>query len=456
MDAFLRGAKRKSSDTVQESTRDDNDDSTEVKLAMLASLFPDMSQELLLDALLANDGSVEQSASSLHDGQTQLKKPHNPTTVGSQTSLRSFASKPSVIEGTGSAKKAKLLSKKGTTLFLFDPLDVAEHTPCTIIHNFLPQEEANELLREMVEESKTFEKVTFKLFDNVVQSPHTSSFYLATEAEVNMQKHEYYYYGGRLAQDVRRITPQLLLVRPKVQAAVNKEIQARIKNHYPNRKKLRYQCPDEWTPNAAFVNCYDGPQESVGYHSDHLTYLGPRAVIGSLSLGVAREFRVRRIVPKDTDNNLIDDPNTQGQISIHLPHNSLLIMHAEMQEEWKHSIASALAIDPHPISANRRINITYRDYKPNFHPRFTVRCECDLPAILKTVQRKKDNWGRYFWMCHRGNVPGKEKCSFFQWADFDDDGIPSWDKARYRKSSTPGDQAPIIHSPETQQPTITE
>lgn len=198
MDAFLRGTKRKSSEAVQESTRDDND-STEVKLAMLASLFPDMSQELLLDALLANDGSVDQSASSLHDGQTQIKKSFKPTTVGSQTSLRSFASKSSVTEGTSGAKKAKLLSKKGTTLFLFDPQDIAENTPCTIIHNFLPQEEANELLREMLEESKTFEKATFKLFDNVVQSPHTSSFYLATEAEVNMQKHEYYYYGGRLA-----------------------------------------------------------------------------------------------------------------------------------------------------------------------------------------------------------------------------------------------------------------
>ncbi|KAI0457629.1 hypothetical protein F5B21DRAFT_512620 [Xylaria acuta] len=452
MDAFLKGTKRKSSDAVHESTRDDDDDSTEVKLAMLASLFPDMSQELLLDALLANDGSVDQSASSLRDGQTQLKKPHSPTTVGSQTSLRSFATKSSIIEGTRAAKKAKLMSKKGATLALYDPQDIAEHTPCTIIHNFLPQEEADELLREMLEESKTFEKATFKLFDNVVQSPHTSSFYLATEAEVNTQKHEYYYYGGRLA-DVRRITPQLLLVRPKVQAAVNKEIQARIKTHYPDGKKLRYQCPDEWTPNAAFVNCYNGPQESVGYHSDHLTYLGPRAVIGSLSLGVAREFRVRRIVPKDADNTLIDDPDTQGQISIHLPHNSLLVMHAEMQEEWKHSIVPVQVIDPHPVAGNCRINVTYRDYKPNFHPKFTPRCKCNLPTTLRTVQRKKDNWGRYFWMCHRGTVPGKENCSFFQWADFDDDGIPSWDKTQYRKSSVSG---PIINLPEKQQPTTTE
>ncbi|KAI1275350.1 hypothetical protein F5Y07DRAFT_182155 [Xylaria sp. FL0933] len=426
MDAFLRGQKRKSSSISQAPTQDGDDDSTEVKLAMLASLFPDTSQEALLEALLANEGSVDRATSSLLDSRTEPKKPRAASNVGVQTSLRSFASVSSSTVETSPVKKAKLLSKKGTTLYLYDPEDIAEHTPCSIVHNFLPQEEANDLLREMLEESKSFKRVTFKLFDNIVQSPHTSTFYVATEAEVNTQKHEYFYYGGRL-EDVRQITPQLLRVRPKVQETVNKIIKT--------RKKLRYQCPDEWMPNAAFVNCYDGPQESVGYHSDHLTYLGPRAVIGSLSLGVAREFRVRRIVPKDADNNLTDDADAQGQISIHLPHNSLLIMHAEMQEEWKHSITPAQAIDPHPIAGNRRINITYRDYKPNFHPNFTPRCKCNLPAVLRTVQRKKENWGRYFWMCHRGNVPGQENCSFFQWAEFDDDGIPNWDRARYKKTS---------------------
>jgi hypothetical protein len=99
-------------------------------------------------------------------------------------------------------------------------------------------------------------------------------------------------------------------------------------------------------------------------------------------------------------------------------------MHAEMQEEWKHSIAPAQAIDPHPISGNKRINITYRDYKANLHPHITPRCKCDVPAVLRVVQRKKENWGKYFWMCHAGNVPGKEGCTFFEWAKFDDDGEP--------------------------------
>ena len=167
------------------------------------------------------------------------------------------------------------------------------------------------------------------------------------------------------------------LVSGDVQTAVNAEIKNRIARFYPDRKKLKYQSPKEWIPNAAFVNCYNGGQESVGYHSDQLTYLGPRAVIGSLSLGVAREFRVRRIVPREEAENAessgkrkdTERADAEGQIAIHLPHNSLLVMHAEMQEEWKHSIHPAQALDPHPIAGNRRINITYRHYRESFHPR---------------------------------------------------------------------------------------
>ncbi|KAI1142299.1 hypothetical protein F5Y05DRAFT_221134 [Hypoxylon sp. FL0543] len=430
MDAFVKGAKRKSS-AVEDSPLIDDNESTDMKLAILSSLHPDISQEALLEALLVHDGSVKAASTSLAEDRSGSPKKRNIAGIGYQTSLRLFASNSSTEARPVSPKKAKLLSKKGTTLHLYDPEDVAEHTPCSIIHNFLPPDEANDLLKEMLDESASFEKISFKLFDNVVQSPHTSSFYVATEAEINTQKHDYFYNGARMT-DVRRITPQLLRVRPKVQEAVNREIQTRIRIRYPGGKKLQYQSPDPWSPNCAFVNCYDGPQENVGYHSDQLTYLGPRAVIGSLSLGVAREFRVRRIVPKDPDNNPTDDSDAEGQISIHLPHNSLLVMHAEMQEEWKHSIAPAQAIDPHPIAGNRRINITYRDYKANFHARYTPRCKCRIPAILRVVQKKKANQGRYFWMCHGGNVPGKDNCSFFQWADFDDDGNPSWDKSRYK------------------------
>jgi hypothetical protein len=215
---------------------------------------------------------------------------------------------------------------------------------------------------------------------------------------------------------------------PQIEEAVNREIHRRIRDFYPDGKKLKYQSLQLWKANTAFVNCYDGGKENLGYHADQLTYLGPRAVIGSLSLGVAREFRVRKIVAEGDEHRKADGTlaDAQGQISIHLPHNSLLIMHAEMQEEWKHSIAPAQAIDPHPLAKNKRLNITYRFYKDNLHPKYTPKCKCGVPTVLRCATRKKESRGRYMWMCHTNYVPGQDGCGYFQWAEFDDDGEPPW------------------------------
>jgi hypothetical protein len=140
---------------------------------------------------------------------------------------------------------------------------------------------------------------------------------------------------------------------------------------------------------------------------------------------------VRRIVPRNPGQLPTETAaDAEGQLSIHLPHNSLLVMHAEMQEEWKHTIVPALSVDPHPIARNKRINITYRDYRAKLHPRLTPRCSCDIPCVLRVVQKKKENHGKYFWMCHAGNVPGKEPCNYFQWAKFDDDGSPIWESGK--------------------------
>ncbi|CAD0094778.1 unnamed protein product [Aureobasidium mustum] len=430
MDAFISRKRRHrptdadaSLPSIQNNQHGDHEDTTDFKLAVLASLHPDVTQDILLEALLSSDGQVDAASETLTGHRTTSSgHPKRAKTVGHQSTLTNL-----VRSASGELPMNKNLTKKGKTLFLYSPQDIETHTPCSIIHNFLPAEEANSLLAELLDEAKTFEKETFQLFDRTVESPHTMSFYVDSLKEVEEQKTTYVYNGSRI-KDIRQTPPKMLSASTKVCQAVNGEVQRRIAQYYPNGEKLRHQDPKEWKPNTAFVNCYDGPQQSVGYHSDQLTYLGPRAVIGSLSLGVAREFRVRKIVPKDTNNDS-DDTSTadsQGQISIHLPHNSLLVMHAEMQEQWKHSIVPTTAIDPHPIAGSKRINITYRCYKPSFHPKFTPKCHCNIPTVLRCVQRKSENLGRYMWMCHAGYTPGQEGCTFFEWAEFDDDGEPPW------------------------------
>ncbi|KAL1953605.1 hypothetical protein VTO42DRAFT_2552 [Malbranchea cinnamomea] len=415
-------------------TADDVEEATEVKLGILASLFPDIEQETLLDILLVSDGSIEAASSLLSSQKPDFARKRRATNSGSlgiQSSLTSYGISTSQSSSSPGPTRT-LITRKGKTLHLYSPEDIAKYTPCSIIHNFLPPEEATALLKELLAEAKTFQRQKFQLFDTVVESPHSSGFYVASAEEQRQQTSEYCY-NGVYRKDVRQLTPELRKVSSKVQEAVNLEIQKRIKSHYPNGKKLQYQSPKEWVPNAAFVNCYDGPTECVGYHSDELTYLGPRAVIGSLSLGVAREFRVRRIVPPhegdrdEASNKSLSRADIQGQISIHLPHNSLLVMHAEMQEEWKHSIAPAQRISPHPVAGNKRINVTYRWYRASLHPRYTPRCRCGIPCVLRCVQRKRESKGRYMWMCYAGYAPGKKSCNFFQWALFDDDGEPIWD-----------------------------
>ncbi|KAF7164460.1 hypothetical protein CNMCM5623_009007 [Aspergillus felis] len=445
MDRFISRKRPRLSPSATQQTLSPDEDSTDMKLAILLSLFPDIEQDALLDILTSSGGSVE-DASAVITAQRAYKpvKKRAGGVSAIQTSMTSH------ITTEAGLPPKRQLARKGKTLHLFSPEDVAAHTPCTIIHNFLPPDEADALLLELLDESKHFSRYRFQLFDRTVESPHTSSLYVSTPEEIRQQTSEYTY-GGIYRSNVRQLTPHLRAVSAKVQRAVNDEVQKRIQTCYPDGKKLKYQSSKEWVPNAAFVNCYDGPTESVGYHSDELTYLGPRAIIGSLSLGVEREFRVRRIVASDDDEgndsevsargSTADSPSkrkatskgvdvradAQGQISIHLPHNSLLVMHAEMQEEWKHAIAPAQTVSPHPLSGNRRINITYRWYRDALHPRNIPRCRCGTHAILRCVQRKRENKGRYMWMCYAGHEPGKKGCTFFQWAEFDDDGEPLWE-----------------------------
>ncbi|OQD78691.1 hypothetical protein PENDEC_c001G01940 [Penicillium decumbens] len=431
------------------------DESTDIKLAILISLYPDIKQDDILDILVSCDGSIDAASSLLasqgpaESSSTPKKRATTTSSFGIQTSLSSHVLTKSqdgslVSINEGMASRKSLPTKKGQTLHLYAPEDVAAYTPCTIIHNFLPPEEANKLLIELLDESQHFSRYEFQLFSRTVQSPHTACVYVSTPEEYKQQTSEYTY-GGTYRSNVRQATPQLRTVSRKVQHTVNEEIQKRIHDVYPDGKKLKYQSPKQWRPNAAFVNCYDGPAESVGYHADELTYLGPHPVIGSLSLGVEREFRIRRIVARDDEadaegaaasgnkssslsktkgQKAAARADSQGQISIHLPHNSLLVMHAEMQEEWKHAITPAQTVSPHPISGNRRINITYRWYRDTLHPRYTPRCRCGVHAILRCAQRKRETRGRYMWMCYAGFVPGKQGCSFFQWAEFDNDGDP--------------------------------
>ncbi|KAI7287999.1 hypothetical protein KC345_g150 [Hortaea werneckii] len=167
------------------------------------------------------------------------------------------------LESTKSNSNFKSLTKKGKTLHLYSPEDIEAHTPCSIVHNFLTSSEADALLRELLGEVPGFRKETFQLFDRTVESPHTMKFYVDSSDEAAAQRTEYVYNGSYIS-DVTQTRPEMLKISSKVQTAVNREIERRIQDFYPNGEKLKFQSPDIWQPNASFVNCYDGAKESVG------------------------------------------------------------------------------------------------------------------------------------------------------------------------------------------------
>lgn len=94
--------------------------------------------------------------------------------------------------------------------------------------------------------------------------------------------------------------------------------------------------------NSVLLNYYRDQQDSMGWHSDDESELGPQPVIASLSLGGAREFALKHKFRKKL------------RYKIALSNGSLLIMSGDTQSHWQHAIAK----EKYPCQA--RINLTFR------------------------------------------------------------------------------------------------
>lgn len=167
---------------------------TDLKLALLASLHPHIQQDTLLEALLVSQGSVDLASEALAQSRS-LSPRKRPAASGTahQSSLSSYG-----IRSSHGSRARNTPVKKGRTLHLYTAEDIEAHTPCSIIFNFLPREEADALLLELLDESPTYTNLEFQLFDQVVKSPHSFCFYVNSLAEAEKQKTEYIYDGRKV------------------------------------------------------------------------------------------------------------------------------------------------------------------------------------------------------------------------------------------------------------------
>ncbi|KAG0365096.1 hypothetical protein BGZ54_006861 [Gamsiella multidivaricata] len=257
----------------------------------------------------------------------------------------------------------------------------------------------------MLKDSETWNRNRWWLFERMVESPHKTSYF--AEQENDMEEVSEWTYNGMKQDPPRRFLPEMDEAKAVVRRIVNELRKTRTIHPY--------EVQGSWDCNVAAANHYAHSKESVGWHADKLTYLGPRPTIGSLTLGATRFFRIRKVVPD------AKRPDTAGQlISIALPHNSLCIMWPPMQEEWKHDVPPQATVTPHPISGMARINITFRLRREGFTPEDTPVCKCGVAMVLRCVFKNKANYGRYFYMCYAAGSNEGRTCGAFHWVDMDE------------------------------------
>lgn len=408
---------------------------TDEMIALVKKKHPNFDQETILELLVTCDANLATVLKLLSDSGNLSSNP----AAYQQSTLKRFF--PSDSDKKEAIKKSKI--NQGTLLTSTSPStpriihayapDQVQDSglPCSFHLNIFPKDLAERLLSFLVKESESWRRRKFYLFGRQVSSPHTSAMYSKNKELLVSQKATYN--GERISQ-IRQYTADMERAGEIVQTIVRQEI--------AKRKDLGLEFIDlhrPWYCDVVLANCYADRTESVGYHADQLTHIGPGAVIASVSLGTTREFR---LVPKKKDSSNIRDesmgPNEKEKhpVSVHLPHNSLIIMHAGCQEDWKHSLMpSTKTLTPHPVSGQKRLNLTYRMYLPELAEDKIPKCHCKRPMILRAIPANDANADanhsesismvsscprhenyRYLWQCSSPYV-NESPCSFSAWLD---------------------------------------
>jgi alkylated DNA repair dioxygenase AlkB len=91
--------------------------------------------------------------------------------------------------------------------------------------------------------------------------------------------------------------------------------------------------------NYCLLNRYRSGSDSMGWHADNEPEMG--SLIGSLSLGATRKFRIRHNITSETQTFLAGN-------------GTLIIMAGTMQQHWQHEVPKT------KLNVGERINLTFR------------------------------------------------------------------------------------------------
>ena len=174
--------------------------------------------------------------------------------------------------------------------------------------SLLSNQEADQLF-DILKTSIIWEKHKIKLYGEVHDVPRLTAWY----GDPNNS----YEYSG-IKQKTRLWNAGLLKIREKIETI----------------SKTKF--------NSVLLNLYRSGSDSVLWHSDDEPELGKNPVIGSLSLGEAREFQMKHKYNRDLKQNIL------------LQHGSFLLMKGKTQHNWLHQIPKRKNLK------GERINLTFR------------------------------------------------------------------------------------------------
>ena len=172
---------------------------------------------------------------------------------------------------------------------------------------FIAPGEAKLLLSRLWEQL-AWQQQEIRMFGRRVAQPRLSAWYGAAEAR--------YRYSG-LQLDPLPWHPLLLDLKARLAAQLQQDF------------------------NSVLANAYREGRDSMGWHSDDETELGPRPLVASVSLGADRRFLVRK-------------KGDSRAASLWLECGSLLVMKRGCQEIYQHSVPKTQK------SIGLRINLTFR------------------------------------------------------------------------------------------------
>jgi alkylated DNA repair dioxygenase AlkB len=148
-----------------------------------------------------------------------------------------------------------------------------------------------------------------KIFGKEVMQPRLTAWY--------GDSNKPYTYSG-ITMKPLRFTPALLAIKEKIEPLA----------------KVKFT--------SALLNLYRDGKDSMGWHRDNEKELGTNPVIGSVSFGAARTFKLRHY------------ENKKELRTIELINGSFLLMAGETQHYWEHQISKT------SNQVGPRINITFR------------------------------------------------------------------------------------------------